>query len=104
MIHQPMSTQSNFHSIKELVVALAIAPKMSLQSSYNRDHFCLKHFLERKAFKAVDLEASPISMDAPVGPSSIWDDDEDLEFEDDSLVVRTPLDRHGLMIEELMWL
>lgn len=42
-------------------------------------------------------------MDAPVGPSSRLDNDEDWEIDDDSEVVRMPQGRYERLVEELLW-
>ena len=42
-------------------------------------------------------------MDAPVGPSSRSDNDEDEENEDTSLVINAPKDRIGTLVDELVY-
>lgn len=74
-----------------------------IQSAYNRDHFCLTHFLQRKAFVPADNDEAAIGMDVPVGPSSRADNDEDEEIEDESIIVRGHADPIRNRLDELLY-
>lgn len=75
-----------------------------IQSSYNRDHFCLTHFLAGESVHTVDLEDDMISMDEPFGPSTREDNIVEIEEdEDDAAIVRRPTDRLGMMVEDILY-